>query len=238
MTRGGRGQKLYPVSAAEKREAWRDARVAGEYEARRFATPLGRLKHRRDAALVLGLLSEAAGVRSVLDLPCGTGRLLPALARAGYRAVGADVALEMMRAGRAARPAGAPLVQADSQRLPFRSASFDAVVSMRYLFHLAPEERQRSLAEMRRVSKDGLVVGEVRYRGTLKHLGRWLRSRIGLSERYRPAGGRADLAAELAGAGLELVRLRPVSRLFSDKAFFLARPPERRRGMPAEVGWA
>jgi ubiquinone/menaquinone biosynthesis C-methylase UbiE len=212
------------VTRAEKREAWRDERVAGQYEMRRFARPLARLKHRRDAALVLALLAEAAGVRSVLDLPCGTGRLLPALARAGYRAVGADVALEMMRAGLAARPGVAPLVQADAQRLPFRSASFDAVVSVRFLFHLAPEERRRSLAEMRRVSRHGLVVGEVRYRATLKHLGRWLRSRVGLAARYRPAGGRAELAAELSGAGLELVRLCPVSRLFSDKAFFLARP--------------
>lgn len=223
------------MTAPEKREAWRDARVAGEYEARRFATPLGRLKHRRDAQLVLALLHESAGVRSVLDLPCGTGRLLPELARAGYRAVGADVALEMMQAGLARRSRGAPLVQGDAQLLPFRSATFDAVVSLRFLFHLGAEERQRCLAEMRRVSKDGLVVGEVRYRRTWKQLGRWLRSRVGLSARYRPAADRAELARELAGAGLELVRLRPVSRLFSDKAFFLARPPTRRRGMPAEV---
>ena len=237
MTRGRGGRKLYPVTAPEKREAWRDACVAREYEARRFATPLARLKHRRDAALVLALLHRARNVRSVLDLPCGTGRLLPALAGAGYRAVGADVALEMMRAGLALRPRGAPLVQGDAEKLPFRSAAFDAVVSLRFLFHLAPEARRRSLAEMRRVSKDGLVVGEVRYRATWKQLGRWLRSRVGLAARYRPAAGRAEIEAELAGAGLELVELRPVSRLFSDKAFFLARPPERRRGLPAEVGW-
>ncbi len=215
------------MTAPEKREAWRDARVAREYEARRFATPLQRLKHRRDAALVLSLLHAAAGVRSVLDLPCGTGRLLPELARAGYRAVGADVALEMMRAGLALRPRGAPLVQGDAARLPFRDAAFDAVVSMRFLFHLAREQRQLCLAEMRRVSKDGLVVGEVRYRGTCKQLGRWLRSRVGLAARYRPAASRAEIAAELSAAGLELVTLRPVSRLFSDKAVFLARPSPR-----------
>lgn len=237
--RAGRGsRKLWYVTAPEKREAWRDARVAAEYEARRFATPLQRLKHRRDVALVLGLLHEAAGVRSVLDLPCGTGRLLPELARAGYRVVGADVALEMMRTGLALRTSRSPLVQADAQRLPFQSACFDAVVSMRFLFHLGPEERRRALAEMRRVSRDGLVVGEVRTRGTLKHFGRWLRSRVGLSARYRPAQNRAELASELSSAGLELVLLRPVSQLFSDKAFFLARPSQRSRGLPAEVGLA
>jgi ubiquinone/menaquinone biosynthesis C-methylase UbiE len=220
------------------RDAWRDARIAEQYEERRFRTPLQRLKHRRDAQLVLELLARAAGVRRVLDLPCGTGRLLPALAAAGYRAVGADVAREMLQAGRALRPARLPQVQADAACLPFRSASFDAVVCLRFLFHLEPLERRRCLAELRRVARDGVVVGQVRYRWTAKHLGRWLRSRAGLSRRYRPAPGRAELARELAGAGLELLELRPVSRLFSDKALFLARPAAHRRGLPAEVCWA
>jgi ubiquinone/menaquinone biosynthesis C-methylase UbiE len=218
---------------ASKRDAWRDERVAAEYEARRFRTPLQRLKHRRDVALVLALLGEVVGTRRVLDLACGTGRLLPALRGAGYRAVGADVALEMMRAGRALRVEPAQLVQADATRLPFPSAAFDAVVSLRFLFHLTAEERGRCLTEMRRVTGAGVVVGEVRYRANLKHLGRWLRSRAGLALRYRPSAGRAAIERELAAAGLELVRLRPVSRLFSDKALLLAR---RADGAPSNQG--
>jgi SAM-dependent methyltransferase len=210
-----------------KRDAWRDEHVAAEYEPRRFATPLARLKHGRDVALVLALLRTRPGIRAVLDCPVGTGRLLPDLHAAGYRAVGADVALEMMRAGRRLRAERTPLVQADVARLPFPSAAFDAVVSLRFLFHLDAEERRRALAEMRRVVAGGVaggvVVGEVRYRWTLKQLGRWLRSRVGLAPRYRPSAGRDAIANELAAAGLELVRLRPLSRLFSDKALFLAR---------------
>ena len=215
------------IQPARKRDAWRDERVAAQYEPRRFAARFARLKHRRDVALVLALLREVPGVEQVLDLPCGTGRILPALARAGYRAVGADVALEMMRAGAKLRETAAPLVQADALALPFPSASFDAVVSLRFLFHLDEDERRRCLAEMGRVAGGGVVIGEVRYRATFKHLGRWLRSRVGLARRYRPSAGSGAIARELAAAGLELVRLRPVSRLFSDKAFFLARPVRR-----------
>jgi SAM-dependent methyltransferase len=214
-------------ACGSRRNAWRDDDVAEQYEARRFAGPLQRLKHRRDVALVLGLLHEVAGVRDVLDLPCGTGRLLPALRGAGYRVVGADVALEMMRAGRALRPGGPALAQADATRLPFRSGAFDAVVTMRFLFHLGEDERRSALAEMRRVTRDGVVVGETRWRWNLKHAGRWLRGRVGLSRRYRPAPGRDELERELRAAGLLLVQVRPVSRLFSDKAFFLARPAAR-----------
>jgi ubiquinone/menaquinone biosynthesis C-methylase UbiE len=219
LTAEGGPTRLFRVT---KRDAWRDERVAGEYEARRFRTPLGRLKHRRDVRLVLALLRGVPRVRVVLDLPCGTGRLLPALRAEGYRATGADVALEMLRQGLALRPGRAALVQADVAALPFRSGAFDAVVSLRFLFHLSVDERRRCFAEMRRVARGGVVLGEVRYRRTLKHLARWLRSRMGLAARYRPSAGRGELEAELAAAGLELLRLRPVSRLFSDKALFLA----------------
>lgn len=210
-----------------KRDVWRDERVAAEYEARRFATPLQRLKHRHDVRVVLGLLPPSGGGRRLLDLPSGTGRLHPALAAAGYSVVGCDVAREMLRAGHG--PRRACLVQADAGRLPFRDASFDAILSVRFLFHLSPEERRPCLAEMRRVLGTGQaarVVGEVRYRWTLKHLGRWLRSRFGLARRYRPAADRAALARELAEVGLRLVELRRVSLFFSDKAFFLARRVE------------
>ena len=94
---------------------------------------------------------------------------------------------------------------------------------MRFLFHVeAGPERERMLGELGRVG--GVVIGQVRYRFNLKHAGRFARSLVGLSPSYRPSSGRAAIASELARAGLELEALVPVSRLFSDKAFFLARP--------------
>ncbi len=213
------------AGTATKKHAWRDARVAAEYDRRRFATPLARIKHRRDEALVLELLRSAGGVRSVLDLPCGTGRVLGALCGAGYRVAGADIALEMLRVARGRDAPGwkgfLGLARADGERLPFRTGAFDAVLSLRFLFHLDRSERVRLLAEMGRASSRA-VVGQVRYRWTGKHFGRWLRSRVGLCPRYRASAGRRAIEQELTEAGLELRVLRPVSRLFSDKALFLA----------------
>jgi hypothetical protein len=74
-----------------KRERWCDPEAARAYDARRFGGRLGRIKHARDARVVLALLRGAPGVRSVLDVPAGTGRLLPELFSAGYRAAGADL---------------------------------------------------------------------------------------------------------------------------------------------------
>jgi SAM-dependent methyltransferase len=209
-----------------KRDTWRDARVAAEYDERRFGGPFGRRKQRRDEALVRALLGLGAGTGGsrALDLPCGTGRLEPTLAAAGYRVVGVDVSLPMMRAGRAAGRQRAALIAASAFRLPFAPGAFAAALSARFLFHLDDRaQRVAVLAELRRVTA-GAVVGQVRHRGNWKQLGRWLRSRLGLARRYRPSHSRTEIAAELEAAGLELIELRPVSRLFSDKAFFLARP--------------
>ena len=148
------------------------------------------------------------------------------LAGSGARVVGADVSLEMMRMRSASD--GAPMIQASAFGLPFRDGAFDATVSMRFLFHLDDaNERVRVLRELGRVTS-GLVIGQVRYRFTWKHAGRWLRSRVGLSRRYRPSHSRAEIATELAEAGLELVELCAVSRLFSDKALFAARRADAR----------
>ena len=59
----------------------------------------------------------------VFDLACGTGDLCRELERAGYRAIGLDFALGMLREART----DAPLVQADALRLPFRDGSADGI---------------------------------------------------------------------------------------------------------------
>ncbi|MCZ6596940.1 MAG: class I SAM-dependent methyltransferase [Planctomycetota bacterium] len=216
----------------QKKHAWEEPRVAREYDARRFRTPLQRLKHRRDEKLLLALLAGTPGVRRVLDLPCGTGRFLSALTAHGYRVAAADLSAPMIAASAVRRDAPAGFLgflRADCERVPLRAGAVDAVLCMRFLFHVdSADARAAILREMGRVSA-GVVIGEVRYRWTLKQGLRWLRSRVGLSARYRPSAGRGEIAAELAGAGLELRVLRPVSRVFSDKALFLARAGPRQK---------
>ncbi|MBX6341621.1 MAG: class I SAM-dependent methyltransferase [Thermomicrobiaceae bacterium] len=67
----------------------------------------------------------------VLDLGCGTGALLAALAARGGAVVGLDRSPAMLDAARrrVGTAPGAALVLADARRLPFRGGTFTAVVS-------------------------------------------------------------------------------------------------------------
>lgn len=209
---------------SERREGWRDEQVAEAYDARRFRTPLQRAKHNNDARIVGRLLGQVGQGLRVLDAPTGTGRMVPELLAAGHRVVGIDLSTAMLT--RAADGAGdggfVGHAAGEIERLPFADDAFDAAISLRFLFHAKDRAVRIALyRELARVAP--ALVGHVRARGTLKHGGRWLRSRVGAARRYRPAPTRAITAAELREAGWELTDYVPVSRAFSDKALFLAR---------------
>jgi ubiquinone/menaquinone biosynthesis C-methylase UbiE len=205
-----------------KKHAWTAAHVAQGYDQRRFDSPAGRRKHALDERRVLAALAPIAPA-SVLDLPSGTGRLLPALARHVPRVVAADLSHPMLQAGAPSAP-DAPRVQADAESLPFTDDSFDAVVCLRFLFHVDdPAARATILRELARVARAAVLL-QVRWPHTAKHLGRSLRHKLRFTSRLDPAPPRPEVERELQAAGLTLQHAQPMSFLFSDKALLLARP--------------
>ena len=93
-------------------------------------------------------LALSPGAR-VADLAAGTGDLCDELRRAGYRPVGVDLSLGMLRAAHT----DAPLVQADALRLSMPDASFDGATcgfALRNFVALEP-----FLASLARVVRPG-----------------------------------------------------------------------------------
>jgi SAM-dependent methyltransferase len=85
-----------------------------------------------------------------LDVGCGTGVHLNALAEMGWSVVGMDASAGQLRvAGRQARPVVAGLVQADAARLPVRTGSCPLVVSA--FTHTDVEDFASLAREARRV---------------------------------------------------------------------------------------
>ena len=95
----------------------------------------------------------------VLDVGAGTGVSTEELGRSGAYAVGADLSIGMLRAGRRARPA-VPLLAGDALKLPFPDGAFDAVTISFALRNVTDVDG--ALGELARVTRPGgrLVVCE------------------------------------------------------------------------------
>jgi SAM-dependent methyltransferase len=211
---------------AYKKQFYRQADVAADYDFHRFGSPERQRRNRRKWRAIARALELAGDVRSVLDLPCGTGRFTGALAARHAAVVGGDISLEMLQGARAkAGPADALLgfVQADAETLPFGDAAFDCVVCIRFMFHVDRATRVRILREMRRVSRRWLVV-DYRHRYTARWLKWRLGSALGLTRRRLDRVTRRELGDEFRAAGLTVRRVIPVARAFSDKWIVLGEP--------------
>lgn len=125
---------------------------------------LGALPLKRTILPRLGRWSEP---RRVLDLGTGTGAVAEDLARAAGRrgaplkVVGLDLKLRHLVIGR--RSGSDQLrVVADATALPFRDGAFEWSFSTLFFHHFEAEANLRVLAEMRRVSRAGAAVVDLR----------------------------------------------------------------------------
>lgn len=189
-----------------KQQHYQDPRVVAAYDAERFSGARQRGSTRRKwRAMLRSLGSDWAGVASVLDVPCGTGRFEPALLGAGKRVVAADLSAPMLAAARAA--AGGEglhgLVRADALALPFAAASFDLVLSIRFLFHVPRELRPAALRELARVSRRFVVV-DVRHKYCWTTWSKRLRARLAGRPAPTPRYSLSEIDSDLAASGLVL----------------------------------
>ena len=96
------------------------------------------------------------GDERALDVGTGAGALAFALAPLVREVVGVDLVPELLEQGRKRAPANVELVEADATALPFETASFDLVATLRTLHHTSRPELV--LAEMSRVARPGATV--------------------------------------------------------------------------------
>jgi ubiquinone/menaquinone biosynthesis C-methylase UbiE len=115
-------------------------------------------RSRREVAGMLELLALPLGAR-VLDAPCGWGRHTELLAEAGCATCGADLSYDLLRrAPRRPQATGhACYAACDVRALPFRDASFDAVINVftNLGLFLDDEDDRAALREAHRVLRPG-----------------------------------------------------------------------------------
>ena len=106
---------------------------------------------------VLAELVASLPPARTLDVACGTGFLTRHLRG---EVVGLDQSERMLSRARAQAP-DATFVHGDALALPFADGSFDRVFTSYFYCHLEEPERERFLAEARRVAPELVVVASV-----------------------------------------------------------------------------
>jgi SAM-dependent methyltransferase len=209
-----------------KRDFYRSDSVAQDYDFHRFSTTERQKRNVRKWAAIRKALAMTTGVRTILDLPCGTGRFTGALAREGFEVVGSDISLEMLRKA-AAIPGGQQrairgYLQANAEHLPLLDGSLDCVVCIRFMMHVDPATRVRMLREFRRVSRRWAIV-DYRHKYTFRYVLTHTFGKLGLGRAPLSRVSHRDLEQEFRDAGFAIRSVIRVSTpLLSDKWVVLA----------------
>lgn len=136
-------------SEYDKRNFYSLSTIADTYDDFRYKGKSGQYVNTRELLTVDRLMPPHG---KVLDIPSGTGRLLKHLEGRGYARIGADYSLAMLKHIKAS---GINAVRLDAFNPAFGTASFDTVVSLRFLFHY--DRIDRFIKEVYRMLKPGGV---------------------------------------------------------------------------------
>ena len=142
-------------------EEFQDIDRAAAYTLQFRRKPLKLCVTPRESHLIRRYLRRVGHSRAILEIPCGGGRLTPALAGSTDLVIEADVAVGQVRYGRQASRVAVPRVwmTASAFHIPLRDGSVDGAVCVRLSHHLpTAAERERLFAELLRVSRRFAIV--------------------------------------------------------------------------------
>lgn len=161
----------------------------------------------RELQLLNAVWPGRAG-ESVLDVPCGAGRLLPFLRARNHDVIWADGAFAMLREARARSSGAIPAVlQTDAVRLALGDRCVDGVVQFRFLHHLPPSKAKVAVAECCRVARRFVVVSFF-HPCSIHHLQRRLRDTIRGAAARRHAVTLARMQRWFAAHGYQMTAHR------------------------------
>lgn len=200
---------------SELKTYYQDRGVVDAYMERRTAQPLNGVLHRRQVSF----LNRTFGQRSpqtVLEIACGPGRLTAAMhgLRFGVAVDASPAMLETAQRRSNGNPTRWGFLRTDAFVLPFRSASFDAVYTLRFIRHFQLDDRRRLYQEIHRVLRPRgvFIVDALNREVSYPH-----RVKRGLDRYpiYDVLYRRGELEAELQAAGFRIVAVEGIIRHFS-----------------------
>ncbi|EPF7752296.1 TPA: class I SAM-dependent methyltransferase [Vibrio parahaemolyticus] len=143
----------------EKQEFYSDSETVKKYEELRFSNAGGQFVHQSEVSLFSKFLNICSLRESILDIPCGTGRMLPTITASGFKQVyAADYSDEMLAVCNEN-----PLFlkvhfsKQDIYSTTYPKQQFSVVLSSRFLFHCDDQDRLFSEFE-RLIAPEGYLI--------------------------------------------------------------------------------
>jgi 2-polyprenyl-3-methyl-5-hydroxy-6-metoxy-1,4-benzoquinol methylase len=204
---------------------YKDVAVAERYDRERFSSVPGRIFNALEQRAIRAAFHGLPPSATIVDVPCGTGRLAETLLDNGFRVVGVDISQAMLHvAGRKLARFGARFesIVADVHELAQRAPQrYDAALCARVLMHF---ELSQQIAFLRSVAT--LARGRVVFSQSISTAYQRSRRRVKAWLGHRPSAmypiTEAELARLLDGAGLREVRRIRVASLLSEGMFVVA----------------
>jgi SAM-dependent methyltransferase len=170
-------------------------------------------------------LAALPDIRLVCDVPCGAGRLFEYWGRKGYRVIGVDLSIPMIRA------AGEELLRLNLSGYSLYGDIFslndhlqespDLVACVRFVYYFEKPQRIKLLQTLRAASSHYVLV---QYKTMDTFRGRITMRRstkLGIPS-LKQYCSLSEIREELNEAGLSIIRLIPISQ-FSDRVFIVAK---------------
>ena len=104
----------------------------------------------RHLAATIEMLAQEHGLKKILDVGCGTGKLVKYFNDNGFEALGCDKSPEAIKIAKTVNDSSS-IKKATATSLPFKNHTFDLVTAISVIEHLTENGAENFIAEAKRV---------------------------------------------------------------------------------------
>lgn len=203
---------------------YKNQSVATKYDKARFSSLPGRVFNALEKRTIAKCFATLPKGKTIVDMPCGTGRLAETLLNHGYKVHGMDISEEMLKVAHARLKeydGRFTTAVADAKHLTRETPTYDGALCARVLMHFPLDQQIEFLAGVSRVSR-GLVVINHSLSSPYQRLRRRIKHLLGHQESARFPITNNDIKTLLAGAGLREVRRHRLWSPISEAVYIVA----------------
>jgi ubiquinone/menaquinone biosynthesis C-methylase UbiE len=146
----------------EYRNKYKSREKAEQYDYRHFKSVRGRIFSFFETRQLENAFRLFRHNASILDMPCGTGRITVQLLNNGFRVVGGDISGAMVEVAQQKLQHYKNLIRfqlMDGTNIPYPDNTFDGAVCIRFMANIPLELQKTILKELVRVSAGPIIVG-------------------------------------------------------------------------------